>query len=370
MKMFFDVILAQDRVGGIGCHNITEDRFYIPWTIPEDLQHFKNITCYTENPFKQNVVIMGYNTWMSLPTKYKPLPSRINIVITKRLIEGIDTYKSFQEALVNLKTAKYCDIINNVFVVGGAMLYEEALRHPNLRYIYLTTIDSDCGCTIKVNIDKNKYKLLNTYTHKVNDVDVTFSKYDGTHEEYQYLNSMSKILDNGSIKDARNGDTVSFFGDRMVFDLSNNVVPILTTKKIFIRAVFEELLFFLRGDTNTNKLKEKNVNIWNGNTSRAFLDSVGLHHLKEGDIGPLYGFQWRHYGAEYFGFDHDYTGKGVDQLANLIDGLIKNRHSRRLLLTTYNPAQINQGPLPPCHGIAVQFGVENDNELCCQMYQR
>lgn len=368
--MLFDVMLALDVVGGLGSYDKDRDHFYIPWDIPEDMQLFKSITTYTENPFKKNVVIMGYNTWISLPAKFKPLPSRINIVITRKTIDGVDTYTSFDNALSALKADKYD--FYNIFVIGGAMLYEEALRHPRLRHIFLTTIDKDTGCNIKLSLDVSKYKLLNQSKVSAYGFNITFSKYDASHEEWQYLNIMKNILEKGSIKDPRNQicNVTSIFGEKMVFDLSNNTLPILTTKQVYIKTLFEELMFFLKGDTNNKHLKDKNVKIWNGNTNKEFLEANNITHLKEDDLGPMYGFQWRHFNAEYNGCDYDYKEKGFDQLEFLVNGLIKNRSSRRLLMTTYNPGQVHLGVLPPCHGITIQFNVLNDNELHCQMYQR
>jgi thymidylate synthase len=190
-------------------------------------------------------------------------------------------------------------------------------------------------------------------------------------EEQQYLDIIKYILECGEDKDPRNGKTKSLFnGYQMRFSLADNKFPIITTKKIFIRGVFEELMFFLRGETNTNLLKEKGVNIWNANTNRTFLDENNLSHYKEGDIGTSYSFQFRHYGAEYKGYDYDYTSKGYDQLNNLISEIISNKYSRRLMMTTFNPAQIKQGVLPPCHGNIIQFNVTNENKLNCHMYQR
>ena len=139
---------------------------------------------------------------------------------------------------------------------------------------------------------------------------------------------------------------------------------------MFTKGIFEELKFFLLGLTNSKLLEQKGVNIWKWNTTREFLDSVGLNHLEEGDMGPLYSFQMRHFGAEYKGCNENYDGKGVDQVNDILTSLKNDKYSRRILMTTYNPTQVKQAPLPPCHGIAIQFGIEGTNKLCCHMYQR
>lgn len=130
----------------------------------------------------------------------------------------------------------------------------------------------------------------------------------------------------------------------------------------------EELLWFIAGSTNANLLAEKGVHIWDGNGSREFLDKCGLSHREEGDLGPVYGFQWRHFGADYIDMHTDYTGRGVDQLAELIEKIKKNPNDRRLILTAWNPAALKDMALPPCH-MFCQFYVA-DGELSCQMYQR
>jgi thymidylate synthase len=137
--------------------------------------------------------------------------------------------------------------------------------------------------------------------------------------------------------------------------------------------VVHELLWFLQGRTDAKVLQEKNVNIWNGNTTREFLEKRGLPY-EEGDIGPMYGFQWRHFGAPYTGCNSDYSGRGIDQLTNVIDLLRSDPYSRRILMTTVNVSDLEKGCLHPCHGIVVQFYVSDDStgnkRLSCHMYQR
>lgn len=130
----------------------------------------------------------------------------------------------------------------------------------------------------------------------------------------------------------------------------------------------QELLWFISGDTSARTLQDQGVHIWDGNGSRAYLDSIGLQHREEGDLGPVYGFQWRHFGAEYTTMHADYRGKGVDQLADLIHRIKTNPNDRRLVLSAWNPAALPEMALPPCH-MFCQFYVA-DGELSCQMYQR
>ncbi|CAG8723875.1 24353_t:CDS:2 [Racocetra persica] len=197
------------------------------------------------------------------------------------------------------------------------------------------------------------------------------------HEEHQYLNLIRHIIDHGEPREDRTGTgTISVFAPpQLRFSLRDNVIPLLTTKRVFVRAVIEELLWFIRGDTNGNHLAEKGIHIWDGNGSREFLDKVGLSHRKPGDLGPVYGFQWRHFGAKYVDCDTDYTGQGVDQLREVIDKIQNHPNDRRIILSAWNPADLKEMALPPCH-MFCQFYVSNPNSktntrsLSCLLYQR
>lgn len=159
-------------------------------------------------------------------------------------------------------------------------------------------------------------------------------------EELQYLNLCKTILKNGKRKSDRTGvGTISIFGTQMRYSLRTHF-PLLTTKQVFWKSVLKELLWFIKGDTNANTLKKQNVKIWDGNSSRQFLDSIGLFHREEGDLGPVYGFQWRHFGAKYIDMHADYNGQGVDQLKNVIDLIKHNPDSRRIIMSAWNPCGI------------------------------
>ena len=190
-------------------------------------------------------------------------------------------------------------------------------------------------------------------------------------EEQQYLDLIQNILAHGTLEEGRNGNTYAIFGNSMRFSLQNGKIPILTTKKLAWKTCLRELLWFIRGSTNNDHLVEQGVHIWDGNASRNFLDSRGLTERREGDLGPVYGHQWRHFNAAYRDCDTDYSGHGVDQLQNIIDQL-KNpttRNSRRLVMSAWNPCQLDEVALPPCH-ILCQFNVHGGNKLSCALYQR
>jgi thymidylate synthase len=160
------------------------------------------------------------------------------------------------------------------------------------------------------------------------------------HEEHQYLNMIRYVMDHGEFRADRTGTgTRSIFAPpSMRFSLESDIFPLLTTKRVFFRAVVEELLWFVKGDTNGLHLSEKGIKIWEGNGSREYLDKVGLSHRKVGDLGPVYGFQWRHFGAEYKDCDTDYTGQGVDQLAEVIWKIKNTPTDRRIIMSAWNPA--------------------------------
>lgn len=190
-----------------------------------------------------------------------------------------------------------------------------------------------------------------------------------TMEEIQYTDLLKRILVSKTVREGRNGaKTRSVFGHTSRYSLANGTLPLLTTKKMFTRGIIEELLWMLRGSTNVDELKAKNVHIWDGHSSREHLDKTNLNHLREGDAGAIYGHQWRHAGATYKGCDHDYTGQGVDQIMDVITSLRENPNSRRHVVCAWNVTQQDDMALPPCHAL-FQFYVD-ENGLSCQMYQR
>lgn len=182
------------------------------------------------------------------------------------------------------------------------------------------------------------------------------------HAEMQYLEAINEIIKSGNDKDDRTGvGVISKFGYQMRYDLSESF-PLLTTKDVYWKGVVEELLWFLKGDTNSQTLSQKNVKIWDGNGSREFLDKNGFTDREEGDLGPVYGFQWRHFGAEYKTMHDDYNGMGVDQIQQIIKDLKENPVSRRIILNAWNVADLKKMALPPCH-ILCQFYVDTEQRL-------
>lgn len=191
------------------------------------------------------------------------------------------------------------------------------------------------------------------------------------HEEHQYLNICSDILKEGELIQGRNGFTKVTIGGVMHFSLQEGSIPLLTTKKMAWKTCLKELLWFIRGKMDNHILKEQNVHIWDGNTTPEFKKEYGVEHLGEDDLGPVYGHQWRFFNADYVNKNYNYDGQGVDQLQEVIDQLKdpKKRNSRRLIISAWNPCQIQEGVLPPCH-VLFQFHVTDENKLSCTLYQR
>lgn len=200
------------------------------------------------------------------------------------------------------------------------------------------------------------------------------------HEEQAYLNAVHDIIESGVPKKDRTGvGTLSMVGKQLRFRLYRTasqggeediVIPLLTTKRVFWRGIFTELLWFISGSTNVCELSNQNVHIWDGNVSREFLDSRNLQHYNVGTAGPIYGFQWRHFGAQYRGPDADYSSEGVDQLTTIVEQLRAGRpeDARRIILTAWNPPALKDMALPPCH-VMSQF-IALDGRLSCVMTQR
>jgi len=180
----------------------------------------------------------------------------------------------------------------------------------------------------------------------------------------QYLELLSLILEHGKERADRTGTgTLGLFGHQMRFDLRNGF-PLLTTKKLHTKSIIQELLWFLRGETHVKSLQDAGVRIWN---EWATPEQTARFGRKEGDLGPVYGHQWRNFGASRQE-DGTFASDGADQIKNVVREILENPSSRRLLVTGWNPKEADQVALPPCHTL-FQFYVQ-DGELSCQLYQR
>ena len=185
------------------------------------------------------------------------------------------------------------------------------------------------------------------------------------YEEKQYIELIEEILKYGVLREDRTETgTLSVFGRQHRYKLGGTggeyTIPLFTSKRVFWKAVKEELLWFIKGSTNSKELSEKGVKIWDGNSSREFLDKRGLNY-PEGELGPIYGYQWRHWGKSS-------TTLGVDQLKYCIHLIRTDPTSRRIIMSAWNVSDLDKMALPPCH-VMCQFYV-HDKKLSCMLYQR
>lgn len=257
--------------------------------------------------------------------------------------------------------------VNTDRVVFQRMTPEEALKA--LRYENYTwlLIDVESKMRFPELYAIVKYRCRNQGTRET--PNGVIQLYSVLSEEQMYLDMMSEVLQLGNVRPDRTGVGVhSLFGHTLRFNLLDRTLPLLTTKRVFFKGVAKELLWFLKGSTHTQWLQAHGVHIWDGNGTRAFLDNRGLTHYPEGELGPVYGFQWRNWGKEYPSVE----GRGIDQIQKIIHTIQTNPFDRRMILSAWNVSQLDSMALPPCHVLAQFYVHEKDNIrfLSCAMYQR
>lgn len=293
MKHFSVIVAATSSTFGIGKNGD------LPWKFACDMTFFARQTI-TAIASKKNVVIMGRKTWESLPVEFRPLVSRINVVLSRNpairqelnLPENVIVAQSLDEAMTVLSADDMKDDIDQIYIIGGESVYREAMTSSLCSKIYLTQVDIEVPGmdTFFPFIHAHRFKqTLQSAPVVENDIKYRFTEYVTipeeedivyqNFEEQQYLDIVKDIITNGVLRGDRTGTgTLSKFGVQMRFSLRNGVFPLLTTKKVFWRGVAEELLWFVKGSTNAKDLSDKNIHIWDGNGSREFLDSRGLQH--------------------------------------------------------------------------------------------
>ena len=349
--------------------------------LKDDMNFFKNLTINSlssSSSLDKNIVLMGRKTYFSIPAQYRPLKDRINIVLTKdpELVKLSPVPKNLELVkdlyFTDLNTFKriYHKYNPNVFVIGGSELYNTFLNQADR--LYITQVQTADGKDVKFIEGEEPDTFMNHFTSDYNLIGMSekyFGKYKDTSlsyrvlhyrlsnkmtEEYKYLHFMNNILSNGNERSDRTGTgTISLFGNQMRFDISQSI-PLMTTKRVPFKTIVEELLWFCRGDTDAKILQKKGVRIWDGNTSRDFLDNQGLFHYPEGVLGAGYGFQWRFQGAKY---SHSFADTsqidtsligGFDQLKYVEDLLEKDPFSRRIVISAWNPSDFDKTALVPC----------------------
>lgn len=397
----FEIIACVDSKYGIARHR------EIPWDCSADLRYFHRIT-------KCHVCIMGRNTHDEIRNKFGDtlLPKRLCVVISKST-DGISpnasVYRTLNEALSALT-----GVLRKIFVIGGEQLFAEAIYHPLMERIHITNIPIDFGCDLYFPLDENQLRRCqhlqvessnalydisdetivdNVATKSENSADIIGARVtDNSHEcvynnvdvrvlvlranwtgESKYLRTLSRIISMPTHTNRTDTSTSTVFGQRLSFKLRARahaltrykypILPIFTTKRVPFMTVLDELLWFISGETNVRALHAHGVKIWDGNTSREYLDRRGLHYYEVGETGPIYGAQWR-----------NWNGVGIDQLRGICDSLRKDPFSRRHVLSAWNPEQLHLMCLPPCH-FACVFTVLPDNMgapkyLCTQVTMR
>lgn len=394
-----NLILAISKDGVIGKKGVNSNTSHsIPWKIQSDMVRFKKLTTGCG-------VIMGRTTWESIPEKYRPLPDRENIVLSRNTkpIKGAIVMSSVDEVIQYVESNSE----KLFWVIGGTEIYAQFF--PLVAEIHLTEVNayfSEKHYVQGPNFPRKRsgvfegfyfafeeyfeiapgdeystiYKI---FKQKLEDSDIDFLRKRAIKQiavnraksryleiKSPYENLLFKILKKGKIKKDRTGTgTVSLFGEQIRFDLSS-AFPLITTKKIALKPVIYELLWFLKGDSNIEYLCKNGVSIWDDWPYEVFKKSSDFNNesIKEfakritedsqfakkwGDLGPVYGVQWRSWQGS--------NGEVFDQIK-------KNPDSRRLMVSAWNVADISKMALPPCHAI-FQFYVA-DGKLSCQLYQR
>lgn len=343
----YNIVLAVDEKFGIGKDG------GIPWHFKEDMEYFKKLTT-------GHIVIMGRGTWDSLPAGYRPLPNRVNIVVTSTTaipdVVCCDSPYSAMEAAAQQGPGK------RVFVIGGSKLVDSMLMDTRLRcaQIHLTHIQGDYNCDTFVpfvgehNVTYCRdYCLLKTEDYcRVVYVDCN------TVPEVGFQDLLTKVLESGYERGDRTGTgTFAVFGQTMEYHLGNGTIPLLTSKRVPWKNVIHELLWYLSGSTNVADLHKVGIHYWDANSSRDFLDKRGLYDYPEGELGQVYGYQWRKWGGN------------IDQIGNLIQSLREDPFSRRHIVSAWNVGDLDKMALPPCHCFS-QFLVDDKQQLHCILYQR
>jgi len=341
----------------------------IPWHNIDDRKRFRSTTTEPNRP----ILLMGRKTFESMPsTVFEDKRHACVLSSTPHETNGNVTFcTSIDRALF------HCKSYDKTFLIGGGDLVLTLLER--VERIDLTVLDDEYECDQILqlrHIDMNDHAESNWWNKFHSSVELigggklyTLYKMDKVSDESKYLELMRICLTNGIFKpDDRTGvGRHSIFGHQLRFDLTCGF-PLLTTKKVFWKGVVQELIWFLNGETDVKKLQEVGVHIWDGNSTREYMDSIGITDREEGDIGPCYGWQWRHFGAEYETSQTDYTGQGVDQLYAILKLIKHDKSTSRAVMSAWNPPDLASMNLPPCH-VLYQFSVHGER-LCCHMYQR
>jgi thymidylate synthase len=358
-----------------------QDADKVPWDSKQYTDYFEHLTA-------DSVVLMGRKTFERLPLDKRPFTGRLNVVLSRE-------YPKYRH--LERDNLIFCDmryVLNELvpqnptktfWLIGGKELYETLGNMA--QSVYMTVLDKLATGERPMN-----FTDLSPAYELVKYGDLTWSEENqcryrllqykrnetapSLYHESQYLQLLNRIIFTGNDRSDRTGvGTVGLFGNQQRWDVSK-YLPILTTKLVPIGVIVKELLWFLRGETDAKILQQQAVHIWDGNSSREFLDNRGLTHYEVGDIGPGYGFLERYAGLKYEGCNADYKNMegGFDQLEYMVNLLKTDPFSRRILMTHWIPTYMKEQALPPCH-VLFQLYVEEDKEtgnryLSGHLYQR
>ena len=338
MKLIAAVCNTKEGKLGIGLNN------KIPWFIPGDLAWFKEKTI-------GSVVVMGMNTYRSIG--FTPLKDRINIVLTNDISYESDDNVVFANSIKELdEILEGMSSSHDIYIIGGEQIYKHYIDKCD--ELLITIVEKKYRCDaflpdldslwvinerlfsdIYKNIEYNAFSYVKSYVLS---------------SEHEYINLGPRILRQGSARpDRTNTGTTSIFGHQMRFNITRGV-PLLTAKRVPYKTCIEELLWFLRGETDAKILQEKGIKIWDGNTSREFLDNMGFTDVPTGELRKGYGHQIRRYGRN-----------GVDQLKYVENLLKTDPFSRRIMWNLWNASDLDEMVLTPCHN-QVQFYVDLDRD--------
>ncbi|KAI6688277.1 hypothetical protein NL676_025105 [Syzygium grande] len=372
-KRSYQVVVAATRDMGIGKDG------KLPWKLPSDLKFFKELTSATSDPRKKNAVLMGRKTWESIPLQFRPLPGRLNVVLTRsgrvetKLSEDVVLCGSRASALELLASSRYCPAIENVFVIGGGQLLREALNAPDCVAIHITEIEDHVDCdTFIPSIDLSVFRRCWSTLHQAKPADFcdasNFRSFDflpklilERHEEYVYLNLIQEILSSGEHKiDRRGTDILSKFSCQMRFNLRKSFPLFTTRKELLWGEIVEELLWFVSGSAGAKVPPEMIRHTWGG---REHLKSL---KYREGDNLQAMSKSWhRQLRARFEGAHAEYKGQGFDELLMVIDKINKRLDNALVILSVCDPSDPKVGECPPGYTFA-KFYVEK-GELSCRI---
>jgi thymidylate synthase len=348
------------RVGGISLRGVK------PWYYPDEFSYFKRLT-------KGACLIVGRKTHETIPDG---ITNRITIVLTQKL--RVSTKPDILYASDPIDALRICRQYSgthpNVMVMGGNSIYLLYHRLGLITNYYVTEIHSHHDCDTFLESELLTFIYGSERQSVCSTEDLTFYHIKRKNEVERSWLDILKRLTTAPIQPSRNGNVHALFGLGMKYDLCIDPdgdcyrLPILTSRRCYLRGVFEELMWFIRGQTNSRTLEHKGIRVWQVCSTRGHLNSKNLPY-KEGDVGPSYGFQWRHWGGDYRGCQDYHTGEGVDQLAEVIRLLRDDPYSKHIILSSWNVNDLDKMALIPCL-IIYQFNVSGDGALDCCIYQR